>query len=82
MVPLTPVNGKKAGHTVQSCGGHSGVQAGALRSLPKVLRCQEHDVTSARAARTHVLCHAHLHLHGFNSFHSSHPRALVMRDGC
>lgn len=37
----------------------SGVQAVALSSLPEAFKCQEHDVTSARAAHTHVPCHAH-----------------------
>lgn len=33
------------------------MQAVALRSLLEVIGCRERDVTSALAARTHVLCH-------------------------
>lgn len=35
---------------------------------PTASRCHQHDVTSERAASTHALCHAHLHLCGFSSF--------------
>lgn len=55
--------------------GLPSVQAVALVSLPEALGAQSH--TSRSSPHTRALCRAHLHLHGFSSFHLSYPRALV-----
>lgn len=55
----------------------------AVEPMPSAaFRCHQHDVTSGSTASTHALCHAHLHLRGFNSCHLDHPKLWGGEQGC